>query len=55
MVFLRTMVFSYVILRNYYLRSIIRGESLGRGAHDEVNKGKNDEKTYGISCAFHFS
>jgi hypothetical protein len=27
---------------------------LGRGTHEEVNEGKNDEKTYGISCVFHF-
>ena len=55
MVFLRAMVFSYVLLRKYYLRTIIRDEGLGRGTHDEVNEGKNDEKTYGVSCAFHFS
>jgi len=54
MVFLRTMVFSYVLLRKYYLRSIIRNEGLGRGTHDEINEGKNDKNTYGIYYAFHF-
>ncbi len=45
MVFLHAMAFGYVIMRNEYLRTIVRGVGLGRGAHDEINESCYEQQT----------